>query len=134
MDLQKLINAMNDQNCRTRSDYHLTLGDLRNDLATAPDDLPVVYDDGMGAGGFDSYRGYYTDIAIGDGPAKLVSVWREKVAEALNTTFEGYKGGDYPASPDKPLWRAEYGSWSSVAIVATAVRDGAFVLVTKQVD
>ena len=111
---------------------HLTLGGLRDALAAAPDALPVMFDDGEAAGRLDSYRGFYTDIAIGVGQeAKAVAEWRGLTASALKTTFEGYKGGDYPASPSKPLWRSEYGQASGVAIVGTAVQDSAFVLLTK---
>jgi hypothetical protein len=135
MDMQKLIDTMAANNSATRGDYHLTLGKLRDALESAPDCLPVIFDSGGAAGDFGSYRGYYIDIAI-DTAAKAAPVkkWRKKVAAALSTVFVGYKGGDYPASPGKPLWRAEYGTASGTAIIGVEVRDDAFVLTTKHVD
>lgn len=135
MDLQAFLDTMSELDCEKRGSYHLTLGGLRDALADAPNDLPVTFDDGRAAGEFASYRGYYTDIAIGAGQcAETVAEWRGKTTVALTTTFEGYKGGDYPASPGKPLWRSEYGETSGFAIIGVAVKDGAFVLLTKYID
>lgn len=135
MDIRKLIEAMSEAGRRSRSNYHLTLGGLRDALDAAPDDLPVFYDDGAPVGDAKSYRGYYTDIALSDAAEpRTVAEMRVLVAEWLKTTFEGYKGGDYPASPDKPLWRSGYGTSSGVAIMGWTVDGDGFVLTTKLVD
>ncbi len=136
MNLQGLIDSMNASDSAARSGYHLTLGQLQDALAEAPAEALVVFDDGAPAGEFDSYRGYYIDISISDAETALnVRSWRMKVSAALQETFTGYKGGDYPASPDKPLWRSEYGSASGVGIMGFDFSTGShFKLLTKQVD
>lgn len=135
MNLQALVDQMNEAHSQMRSGYHLTLGALKDALWDAPKDIPVVFDDGMPVGFFDSYRGYYTDIAIGDGKsAPTVAEFVERVEKALEATFTGYKGGDYPASPGKPLWRSETGEASGVGVMGAEVRDGKFVLLTMQID
>lgn len=134
MNLQALIDKMDEMDSQTRANYHLTLGGLQDALSDADDGLPVVFDSGDGAGEIASYRGYYIDLAISGGKPKPVSDWKRIVEKALATTFVGYKGGDFPASPDKPLWRAKWGDASGIAIVSAAVTDGAFVLATKAVE
>lgn len=138
MNLQAFIDEMNEQDSRARANYHLTLGGLKDALENAPDSLPVVFNDGVGANYIDSYRGYYTDLAISDckpvDPIMSVAEWRGVVEEALATTFQGYKGGDYPATPGKPLWRSEWGKASSEAIIDVRVESDRFVLMTKRID
>lgn len=133
MSLRDLCDVTNEGASLVRANYHLTLGGLRDALEHAPD-LPVIFDDGTGAGSIDSYRGYYIDLAIADGPRENVPAWRARVAAALETTFVGYKGGDYPANPHKPLWRAEPGIASGIAIVTYGLRSDAFVLITKDIE
>lgn len=136
MDMQFIIDAVNTASCSTRGDYHLTLGELNEALASADDDALVLFDDGAAVGEFDSYRGYYTDIALGDADSpKTVAEFRKNAAAALETVFEGYKGGKYPATPSKPLWRSGYGSASGVGIMGVdASVEKRFLLKTKQVD
>lgn len=134
MDFQKFFDGLSEILLRERTKYHLTLGALRDALALASDNVPVVFDDGEGVGHADSYRGYFTDIAFCAGPVLTAAEMRSVVAKALTTTFEGYKGGEFPASPEKPLWRSAYGEASGIAIVNAEMRGGALVLFTKMVD
>lgn len=136
MDLRDLIDAMVQDSHIQRQQYHLTLGMLKDALSEAPKEAAVVFEDKTAAGEFDSYRGHYIDISISDGEVpETVEVWREKVSIALKTTFVGYKGGDYPASPEKPLWRSEYGEASNQAIVGFDFTSGSeFKLLTKQIE
>jgi hypothetical protein len=135
MDIQEFIDSMNEESSRLRSCYHLTLGELSNALDGVNPDFLVVFDGGLGANSLDSYRGYYTDLAIDvTGETKTVAVWRDIVKEALNTTFFGYKGGEFPATPDTPLWMAEYGVASGVAIIDIKVVVDLVVLVTKNLN
>lgn len=136
MDLQKLIDSLNEHGCAVRGDYHLTLGGLRDALNAAPNSAHVVYDVGDPyPGSFFSYRGYYTDIAIGEGNGPVtVAEFKKATAKALKTTFEGYKGGEFPATPDKPLWRAGYGNATGIAVVGTRFDGENLVLITKLID
>lgn len=136
IQLQQFLEAMSESDSQTRANYHLTLGGLRDALEKADPNALVLFDDGTPAGGFDSYRGYYVDIAIDDAEnAATVAEWRSEVQSALKKTFVGYKGGDYPATPEKLLWRSEYGCSSGVAVVGTSTGiEKRFLLNTKQVD
>lgn len=103
-----------------RSSYHLTLGQLIEKLKKLDPDTFVTVD------GIDSeiinphsYRGYYEDLALEteDGGTTTVKSLLKILEMSLNTTFQGYKGGDYKMSADTPLWLSPYGSASNVAIM-----------------
>lgn len=135
MDLQKMFDAMGDAMRRTRSDYHLTLGGLISALEAAPEADVVAFDTGGHPGRFGSYRGYYADIAIKTEVAPITVRELLFVArDALGRTFEGYKGGDFTMGEDTPLWVAEYGITSGVAVVRATQADGRLVLTTAQID
>lgn len=134
MDIQEMLNAMSDMSRNTRSDYHLTLGALTEKLESLPGDMPVRFDDGMGVGEEDSYRGYYADLAFATGaPDTMVASVLLACRRAAIDTYEGYKGGDFKYGPDTPLWRAEYGNCGP-AIVAALEQGGKLILVTKDLD
>lgn len=135
MDIQKAFTAMSESGRLTRSDYHLTLGGLIKQLAALPPSLPVKFDwNGEYPSRERSYRGYYSDLALD---------WRESPTDvegllsmcqgALDSTYEGYKGGDFVMDERTPLWAAPYGS-SGRAIMGLEVVDGVAVLETKEVD
>lgn len=136
MNLQAMIDAMNESESKARSGYHLTLGELSEALNDADQDALVLFDDGRCPGSIYSYRGYYIDLAIDEcDKPKMVKEWRGIATDALTSTFVGYKGGDYPASPEKPLWRSEYGEASGVGVMASHTDiEKRFILVTKQID
>lgn len=60
MDLQKLINNMNEQSAREKSNYHLTYGGLIEALKKAPKD--ATFDKRVK--GIGSYRGSYIEVAL----------------------------------------------------------------------
>ena len=132
--LQPLIDTFNEHTAVERAAYHLTLGALKVALDDAPPTLPVTFEDGVGVGCFQSYRGYYTDISLTDGKPKFVEDFRRRTDKALITTFTGYKGGDFPARPGKALWRSNWGEASGVAIIGFEICADAFVLVTRKVE
>lgn len=133
MDIQKLIDAMSDMSRNTRSHYHLTLGALTTKLESLPPETPVRFDDGMGVGEEDSYRGYYADLAFSAGaPDTVAASFLLACRRAASTTYEGYKGGDFEYDPNTPLWRAEIGCYGP-AIIAALEQDGKLILVTKAV-
>lgn len=56
-----------------------------------------------------SYRGYYHNLAFE--PRSDVPLRRmlEDARFSVDTTFQGYKGGDYTMTLDTEVWLAEYG-------------------------
>lgn len=134
MDIKAMLDAVSDAAFESRKRYHLTLGGLQEALNDAPESSVVVFSDGSGAGEMDSYRGYYEDISVSTGEPASVSEWRDRVSAALSHTFIGYKGGEYPGSPDKPLWRSGYGQASGLAITHTSTDGGKMILYTRFVE
>lgn len=61
-------------------------------------------------GELSSYRGYYDELAIQSG-SKAVRVEEAllNARAALNSTFTGYKGGDFKMFEFTPIWISEYG-------------------------
>lgn len=80
-----------------------------------------------------SYRGFYEDLAIGatteftegcyDGTAFL-----EYVKACEGREFEGYKGGDYTATRNTPLWIANWGMCGDTIVTGLHV-DGEFAYI-----
>ncbi len=135
VDLQKLVDAMSEMGRITRANYHLTLGKLIEELKKLPDDKQVVFSSGGSPNYADSYRGYYSDLALEstDG-AITVAQLRATAESALGHTFTGYKGGDFVMSSNTPLWCAAYGCCGPAIVGITDDIDGRVVLVTKEVD
>jgi hypothetical protein len=114
----------------------MRLGAIIDALSAARQDASVQFD----FGGFEpsdvkSYRGYYSDLAIGfsDNGLDLPSLLNE-LRQADGGTFEGYKGGDYRMSRDTPVWVANYGNSHGVAVVAVEDQDWRVVLRTALID
>jgi hypothetical protein len=60
--------------------------------------------------GIDSYRGIYSELALGIGDAEvLVGDFLKDCKSALGQTYNGYKGGLYTMSKDTQIWVANYG-------------------------
>ena len=132
--IQELFDTFSKMDRCTRGGYHVTLGSLIKALQAVPADMPVVFSDDAIPGEFDSYRGYYADLALERGKAPVTAgEFLAKCENALGKEFTGYKGGEFLMGPDTPLWRAEYGDCGE-AIVAAAVTGGRFVLTTKFVE
>lgn len=132
MDFQKLFDAMSDESRRDRSKYHLTLGGLISFLEGVDASFPVKDSLGRSVGGMDSYRGYYADLAVGFDP-QTAGELLETAKDAIGTTFQGYKGGDFLMNSDAPLWVAAYG-YCGPAVIDAAVVDGTVVLTTKDLE
>lgn len=134
-NIQAMVNAIGDAMRDTRSDYHVTLGELIAALDDAPDEAIVCFDDGGKPGKERSYRGYYSDLSFEDGcECETVSAFRDRMKTAFGSSYEGYKGGDFLMDERTPLWRSEYGEASGIAIINCSVIGGDFVLTCKQVE
>jgi hypothetical protein len=97
--------------------------------------IQVRMSDGRTPCDVDSYRGYYSDLAIStkQGGQMNVAGLLELLRGALGQTFQGYKGGDYTMGPHTPLWVAEYGSCGD-AVQGLRVADDLVVIVSAPVD
>ena len=128
-----MFHTMADLDRKQRSRYHLTLGSLIAALEPMGD-APVTVDTGGGVGGFDSYRGYYADLALEptDSPTPARTVL-ENARAANGQTFTGYKGGEFFMGEDTPLWLASYGCCGR-AVVGVELRGCQVTLQTKEVD
>lgn len=92
----------------------MMLGELIEALEAADQDL--VLPDGFNNP--HSYRGFYEDLAFE--PAKDVSVRDMRLAAqyALNSTFQGWKGGNFTMNQFTDCWLANEGSGSGETIGA----------------
>lgn len=137
MDIQKMMNAVSAETRRIRSQYHLTLGEAIEALEKLPGDAPVVFDIGKSPALLDSYRGYYDDLAfsVDNGNPPTVDGVLALCRRALDATFGGYKGGDFVMTAETPLWVAEYGEASGIAVIGiTPLPGGSIQITTKLVD
>jgi hypothetical protein len=137
MDLQKMMDAMGSMARDTRSRYHVTLGKMIETLEGFPHDAVVKLSDDPDAHprGAISYRGYYSDLAFEPSSEfTTVAEFLGECKQALDSTFEGYKGGDFRMGADTPLWISEYGVSSGRAIVGARMIDGRAVLEIKLAD
>ena len=132
--MQDLVRAMSDIGHQTRADYHLTLGELIERLKGYPLSNIVAIDSGGYPYNDHSYRGYYSDLAFESGEEpKTVAEFLCICKRALNSTYEGYKGGDFVMDKDTPLWVSASGVNSNMAIMDIVERGDEIVLITKVV-
>ncbi len=133
MDLQRLMDSFSKGMRDTRKDYHITLGGLIKILEGVDKNKVVIFSTGENVGNENSYRGYYSDLSFDIGSKnKTVGELLKQAKKALNSTYQGYKGGDFVMDEDTPLWMAEYGSCGT-AIVGH-INDEKLVLVCKEID
>lgn len=123
-NMQRLVDAIDESARIERSRYHLTLGMLISELELVPTDFEVWFQGGgtkIGWGQFPgkllSYRGYYSDLAF-------TPVNRE------------VKAGDFTMTETTPLWVAEWGDASDIAVVDFKPRaySNASVLVLRELN
>ena len=110
MNLQYIVDAMGEAQKNTRSDYHLTLGELIAILENIDPDAPVKFEDGTSPDNARSYRGYYSDLAFDHTEdVRTASDVLEVATDVHGTELMGYKGGDYLMGDLTPLWKASWG-------------------------
>lgn len=110
----------------------MSLGELKATLAACDEDKPVRLEGGSGVGPLDSYRGYYSDIAIEPHGESTVGELLEAVTAAIGKTFYGYKGGDFVMSKMTPVWISGYGTASGLRLVEVVDEPDHVELVTKK--
>lgn len=139
LDPQKLADALGDMNRSTRSQYHLTLETAIKELGALELDRLVTFDwNGLSPYMENSYRGYYSDLALDWlplGHTCTVETLLRRLKGAVDNTYEGYKGGDNFMDGKTPLWASQYGTSSdSRAIMSIQLRGDQVIIVTKAID
>lgn len=162
MDMQKLINTMNQQQSDTRAGYHLTYGELVSALKAAKPTARVdkrfkgigswrgsyievaifKEDSGYLAEDFEydfynhseeKYKKHEEEHTYASDKLPTNANELGNLLESLiGKGFEGWKGGHYTITEDKPLWLCDSAGVSgSTAIVGL---DDDLNFVTKEVD
>ena len=139
MDLQKLVDVMNEQSKNTRAQYQLTLGELIKSLESSSQYATVVCSNGISPGTPYSYRGYYSDLAFELNDPTVVDLkvkdFLAICRKVLDTTLEGYKGGDFVMDANTPLWLSCWGEADDVAIMDVIRKnDETVLLVVKSLE
>lgn len=135
--MQNIIDMMSDAAKTEREKYHVKLGDLISFLAEHHEKIVRVPFLGTSVKSPDSYRGYYSDLALS--PSKEPITAKELhglLSLILNTNLTGYKGGEYMMDRNTPLWISNYGQADGLAVVSVDVDyENNFInLITKKVD
>ncbi len=136
MDIQKMVDYMNAAMKGARSGYHVTLGELIEACELVDAEVLVMYEDGTSPASPDSYRGYYSDIALaGQTEKKTAGDLLKELREVIDTELTGYNGGEFMMGADTPLWKSPYGECSDLAIVAAfPAAENQLLLAVKEVD
>lgn len=104
MDIQSFLDGMLAGLRHSRTQTQMTLGGLISRLEQL--DQTAEMD---GIRDAHSYRGYYSDLAFSVGSKRKVADVLADVRAAVESTFEGYKGGEFTMYEDAPVWIASYG-------------------------
>lgn len=115
----------------------MTLGELTIALQHSEMEDQVRFDFGLQVPTqFNSYRGFYEDLALGYTEEK--SIYESRVKEvlaacvaAIDSIYVGYKGGDYRMTRQSRIWVAKCGDASGIALVGVRHYHGDVVLETR---
>lgn len=139
------LEAFMKQVMEERKEKHqgMTLGKLDKMLRRYMPDAPIILSSGVHlTGEFDSYRGYYEDLAlefsVEDPGQKVLTVQqlRNVIQNALvQGEMEGYKGEEYSITEETLVWTAHYGTTQgSEMIVDVMGANNAVLIITKADD
>lgn len=115
----------------------LNLGQLVYELEKYKGEKNVRFDFGsFSPDGFDSYRGYYEQLALGfrESPQITVDALLKECNETMCKEFTGWKGGEYVMYPETPLWVANVGRTSGTAIVGVTDYGWQVIINTAYID
>lgn len=80
-----------------------------------------------------SYRGFYCDLAVEPAEDQKVSDMLDCLYEVLDTTLEGYKGGEYVMSGDVDVYLAMYSTTSTTLVTGWDMNyEGKYTLLTEE--
>lgn len=120
----------------------MTLGRLKRLLDGYAPDAPIILSNGGYLDGdFDSYRGYYEDLAFDYSPIEIrhvatVQNFLNLIQKALEQgEMEGYKGGDYVITEETLIWIAHYGTTQGAEMIVDVMgANNAVLIITKEDD
>lgn len=117
----------------------LNLKDLLYHLGKCDPSKPVYYDFGrLFPTDFDSYRGYYEQLALGvsNGAHQHTAGTLFKAAkQCMGKIFTGYKGGDYLMTATTPIWVDNVGDCTGTYLYGVYESSGTvFLLTAKDMD
>lgn len=114
----------------------MRLGDIIDALEPVKSNVRIEFDfGGFEPTGLDSYRGYYSDLALSFGDEGMcVADLLAELKDADGNVFTGYKGGDYRMDRSTPVWVANYGNSHGVAVVAVEDQEWRIILRTALID
>jgi len=112
----------------------LTLGQLTDKLGSIP--MHKVVKAGIDGKLFnvesvDSYRGYYSDLALEPGKESTVAQLLNELYTADGGTYTGYKGGDYYMDSGTLMWVSNYGEASGLMVVGVVETDEYALILTE---
>lgn len=114
---------------------NLNLGQFINKLTLLKSEASISFDFGsLYPDTFDSYRGYYKDLAVGFTQEFNHTTARTLLQEAkscINRNFYGYKGGCYTMTENTLLWVANYGISTNTAIIDVLDLDYKAIIITE---
>ena len=140
MDLNEALKTIDDQRLAdSKTAGQMCLGELISKLEGIADKKKQVQFEFeyLHPTCFQSYRGYYSDLAIGfDGDGVYPNV--EKVLiqakDCIGKAFEGYKGGYYTMHEATPIWVANWGKSGGTGVVGVRENEYTVFLETAIVD
>lgn len=110
----------------------MTLGELIDALKSFPKDYLVFikpYD--LVPIEFDSYRGYYDQLALNydiNGSCTVEKLLK-LAKQSVNKTFIGYKGGEFVMTKNTPVWISNYGNTSNMLLTKVEVPFDGYVYI-----
>ena len=124
-NLQKYIDNIIEAEKEKRWESNYSIGNFIEDLKKFnPKANITIPPFNLNPTGFDSYRGYYSDLALEyttENSYMTAGELLKKAEECIGKTFTGYKGGEFEMTEDTTLWIANYGK--STDVVVTGIKD-----------
>lgn len=110
----------------------MTLGEFIKQLEKIPKNYLVFikpYD--LIPQDFDSYRGYYDQLALNydiNGSCTVEKLLK-LAKQSVNKTFIGYKGGEFVMTKNTPIWISNYGNTSSILLTKVEIPFDGYVYI-----
>lgn len=139
MDINALLKSVNEM--RKASAGNLTIGETLEKLYAFNGEEKITLTNGKFLDGtFDSYRGYYEDLAIGfssdDKGFNTVGGLKDVLTKALDDgEMYGYKGGEYSIMDSTLVWLGNYGTtFEAEMLIDIQKVNGQIFVITKEED
>lgn len=120
---------------RSNGGSTLKLGEIIQFLTQCNPEHTVCFDFcRMGLGFLNSSRGSYNELAMGflvGSQRSVKNVLTECIA-CVDTTFTGYKGGEYRMGLETPVWVDNWGDWTATAIEGIVDTDFEIIFLTEK--